>query len=162
MLCTDRVALVTGAAGNGMGRSIALTLAREGAQVVVNYLTSEQQAHTIVDAIKAQGGDAVAVGADVFTADGCRHLVDATVERFGRVDICIISPGGEWVTDPVDRLNPADGLGCLQSEVGPFFYLMPLVLPGMYERRWGRIVGISADLGSSDESVTLLLSSGGW
>lgn len=143
MRCENRVAIVTGAAGRGMGRSIALTLAREGAAVVVNYRTGEPQAQAIVDHIAAQGGRALAIRADVFTPDGCQHLVDATLERFERVDICIVGPGGGWHPEPVDRLDPAGALEDLQHEVAPLYYLLPRVLPGMMERGWGRVIGIA-------------------
>ena len=143
MDCKGKVAIVTGAAGSGMGRSIALTLAREGASVVVNYRSSADSARAIVEHIEAQGGQAIAVQADVFTAAGCRALFDATCEAFGRVDICVIGPGAGWHGEPVDRLSPAGVAEDVQHELAPFLHLMPLVLPGMYERRWGRIVGIA-------------------
>lgn len=60
MRCSGKVALVTGAAGSGIGRSIALTLAREGASVVVNYRTSGVQAQAVVDAITHAGGTGIA------------------------------------------------------------------------------------------------------
>ena len=61
MRCKGKVAIVTGAAGSGMGRSIALTLAREGVDIVVNYLKSEESASAIVRHIGDQGGKAIAV-----------------------------------------------------------------------------------------------------
>ena len=64
-MCKGRVAVVTGAAGNGMGRSIALTLARQGAAIVVNYRTSQDSAKAIVRHIESQGGTALACQADV-------------------------------------------------------------------------------------------------
>jgi len=143
MLCQNKVAIVTGAAGQGMGRSIALTLAREGACVVVNYRTSADSAHAIVAHIEAQGGQAIAVQADVFTAEGCRVLFDATCQRFGRVDVCVIGPGAGWHGESVDRLSPAGVAEDVQHELAPFLHLMPLVLPGMYERHWGRVIGIA-------------------
>jgi NAD(P)-dependent dehydrogenase (short-subunit alcohol dehydrogenase family) len=143
MTCGDRVAIVTGAAGNGMGRSIALTLAREGARVVVNYRTSEDRAQAIVEHIGVRGGQAIAVQADVFTAEGCRKLFDAACEAFGRVDICVIGPGGGWHPEPVDRLSPDGLFEDVRHELAPFVHLMPLVLPGMYERRWGRVIGLA-------------------
>jgi NAD(P)-dependent dehydrogenase (short-subunit alcohol dehydrogenase family) len=126
-----------------MGRSIALTLAREGARVVVNYRTSEESAQPIVAHIEDRGGDAMAVRADVFEADGCKRLADETLARFGQVDICIVGPGSGWHPEPLDRLDPDAALEDVRCELAPFYHLMPLVLPGMYERGWGRLVGIA-------------------
>ena len=141
--CKGKVAIVTGAAGKGMGRSIALSLAREGAKVVVNYRASKLNAEEIVSHIAGRGAEAIAVQADVFTANGCKSLFDAAISRFGQVDICIIGPGGGWHPEPPDKLNSAAALADAESELAPIFHLLPLVLPGMYDRRWGRIVGIS-------------------
>jgi NAD(P)-dependent dehydrogenase (short-subunit alcohol dehydrogenase family) len=143
MELNDKVALVTGSAGKGMGRSIALTLAREGAKVTVNYRTSKDQAQAIVDHIESHAGNAIAVQADVFEADGCARLVDETLVHFGRIDICVINPGAGWHPEPVDKLDSAAAIEDVQHEVAPFLHLMPLVLPQMYERKWGRIIGIA-------------------
>ena len=139
----DKVAIVTGSAGKGMGRSIALTLAREGAKVVLNYRTSKDQAQAIVDHIENRAGNAIAVQSDVFQADDCARLAATTIEHFGRIDICVINPGASWHPEPVDKLDSAAAIEDVQHEVAPFLYLMPLVLPQMYERKWGRIIGIS-------------------
>jgi len=139
----DKVALVTGAAGQGMGRSIALTLAREGAKVAVNYRTSKDQAQAIVEHIESHAGHAIAVKADVFQAEDCKNMVDAVVEHFGRIDICIINPGAGWHPEPIDKLDATAAMEDVQHELAPFFHLMPLVLPQMYDRRWGRIIGIA-------------------
>ncbi len=139
----DKVALVTGSAGQGMGRSIALTLAREGAKVAVNYRSSKNQAQAIVSHIKSRSGNAIAVKADVFKAEDCKILVDAVIEHFGRIDICIVNPGAGWHPEPIDKLNPAAAIEDIHNEVAPFFHLMPLVLPEMYKRKWGRVIGIS-------------------
>ena len=143
MMCEGRVALVTGAAGSGMGRSIALTLAREGAKVVVNYRKSEESAKTIVDLIESRGGSSIAIQADVFEADGCKNLVDGAVKRFGQVDICVIGPGAGWHPEPVDKLDSSSALDDIRQEVAPIYHMMPLVLPGMYEGNWGRVVAIA-------------------
>jgi 3-oxoacyl-[acyl-carrier protein] reductase len=138
-----KVAIVTGAAGEGMGRSIALTLAREGAKIVVNYRASEESAQAIVAHIEGHGGEAMPVQADVFEADGCRRLVDETLARFGLVDICVVGPGGGWHPESIDQLAPGTALEDVHYEVAPLYYLMPLVLPSMYERQWGRLIGIA-------------------
>jgi NAD(P)-dependent dehydrogenase (short-subunit alcohol dehydrogenase family) len=139
----DKVALVTGSAGKGMGRSIAITLAREGAKVALNYRTSKDHAQAIVDHIERGAGNAIAVQADVFEADDCAHLVDATIEHFGQIDICVVNPGAGWHPEPVDMLDSSAAIEDIQHEVAPFFHLMPLVLPQMYKRKWGRVIGIA-------------------
>ena len=118
-LCQDKAAIVTGAAGQGMGRSIALTLAREGATVVVNYRSSETQAAAIVDHIRKRGGTAIAIRADIFTAEGCQNLVSAAQQEFGRIDIGIIGPGGGWHPEPLQALNVENAIEDVQHELMP-------------------------------------------
>jgi 3-oxoacyl-[acyl-carrier protein] reductase len=139
----EKTAIVTGAAGNGMGRSIALTLAREGANVVVNYRTNTESAAAISTHIEKKGGHAFAFQADVTQKDQCKSLVDATIETFGQVDICVIGPGGGWHPESIDKLNSLAALDNAFKELAPVYNLMPLVLPDMYSRKWGRIVAIS-------------------
>ncbi len=143
MMCSGKVAIVTGAAGKGMGRSIALTLAREGAKVVVNYRTSADSAAAIVAHIESGGGRALAFGADVTEQDQCRALVAAATETFGQIDICIVGPGAGWHPEPVDKLDSAGALDDVRRELAPIYHLMPLVLPGMYERQWGRLIALA-------------------
>jgi len=142
--CEGKVAIVTGAAGSGLGRSIALTLARAGARVVVNYRTSQENAQAIVAHIENTGGSAIPIPADVFDADGCKNLVETAMEQYGQVDICIIGPGGDWHPEPIDQLVPDAALEDLRREAAPLLYMLPLVLPGMYARQWGRLVGIAS------------------
>ena len=143
MMCRGRVAIVTGAAGNGMGRSIALTLAREGATVVVNYLTSSSSAEAIVAHVEKQGDCALAFQADITEQDQCKALVDSTIAAFGKVDICIIGPGAGWHQEQVDKLDSVAALDDAKKELAPIYHLMPLVLPGMYKREWGRLITIA-------------------
>lgn len=143
MTCEGRVAIVTGAAGAGMGRSIALTLARQGSKVVVNYRSSQESAEEVVSHIVGRGGEAVAVQADILEPEDCSKLVDTAVERFGRVDICVIGPGGGWHPEPVEALDPSGALDDVRAELAPLYQLMPLILPGMYERKWGRLIGLA-------------------
>ncbi len=145
MTLQGRVAVVTGAAGSGMGRSIALTLAREQAAVVVNYRTSHEQANTVVEAIQQRGGTAAAVQADIFSADGCQTLIEAANRLFGHVDICVINPGGGWHPEPPEQLDANAALDDLTHEVAPCLHLLPLVLPSMYTRQWGRIIGLTTN-----------------
>ncbi len=143
MIVKGKTAIVTGAAGNGMGRSTALTLAREGANVVVNYLTSTDSAICVASHIEKQGGQALAFQADITQQDQCRSLVDAAIKAFGQVDICIIGPGGGWHPEAIDKLDSQAALDDVRKELAPVYNLMPLVLPNMYDQKWGRIIAIS-------------------
>jgi NAD(P)-dependent dehydrogenase (short-subunit alcohol dehydrogenase family) len=146
MECKDRVALVTGASGKGIGRSIALTLAREGAKIAVNYRSKEKEAYEIAEYINHNNGLAIPIKADVFTKDGCNELVEMTRKQLGSIEICIIGPGAGWHPGPVDKLNPDDALEDMNHEISPIYYLLPRILPDMYQRKWGRVIGISSNL----------------
>ncbi len=137
-----RTALVTGAAGNGLGRSIALTLAREGANVVINYRSSADKAQEIADHITAQGGKAAAVQGNIFTAEGVQNLVTGAKTAFGAVEICIIGPGGDFDVRSLDQTDAAMALKNVHDETAPLFHFMGAVLPDMYTNGWGRIIGI--------------------
>ena len=87
-----QVAIVTGAAV-GIGRDIAKTFAREGAKVVVNYSASEREAGETVEAIRAAGGDAMPMKADVSDDASVKRMIAETLARYGRIDILVNNAG---------------------------------------------------------------------
>jgi 3-oxoacyl-[acyl-carrier protein] reductase len=102
-----QVAVVTGAS-RGIGRAIALTLAREGARVVVNYARSRERAEAVVAEILASGGEALAVRADVSRAEEVDRLLERTLEKFGRCHAWVNNAGADILTGdartwPVER-----------------------------------------------------------
>ncbi len=84
-----KVALVTGAGGERIGRAIALALASRGAALAVHYRTNRDGARDVVAAIEAAGGEATALAADLRSGAEIRALVRAVVERFGRLDVLV-------------------------------------------------------------------------
>ena len=143
MKLTNKTAIVTGASGNGLGRSIALTLAKEGANMVINYKNSKNKADEIVQYIRANNGNSIAVQANIFEEKGDNILVRETIEQYGKVDILIIVPGAGWHVESVDNLDIEKSLTDLNNEVSPVYHFLPKVLPIMYQQKWGRIIGIS-------------------
>ncbi len=150
-----RTALVTGSTGRGMGRSIALSLARDGANVVLNYQTRPERAERVREAIEAMGRVAIAFEAAVSTEAGANGLYEAALKRFGRVDILVVSAGGQWQSIDTPELDPEHWRGVLAEELHAPLYLIPHVLPAMREQRWGRIIligGHDADYWREDDS----------
>lgn len=88
----NKTAIITGA-GRGIGSAIAQHFASEGAKVVVNYRSSSKDAEQVVRDIVSGGGKAIAVQADVSTADGTKALFEATEREFGRADILVNNAG---------------------------------------------------------------------
>ncbi|EDY82371.1 KR domain superfamily [Verrucomicrobiia bacterium DG1235] len=88
----NKVAIVTGAS-RGIGRAIALRLARDGMAVAVNYARSAEEAESVVDEIKAAGGRAFAIQADVARVSEVTRLFDETIARYGKVDVLVNNAG---------------------------------------------------------------------
>jgi 3-oxoacyl-[acyl-carrier protein] reductase len=138
----NRVALVTGSAGKGIGRSIALTLANKGVKTVVNYRTSQNDAEKICSFIKSKNGEAIAICADILDQEQCKNMVNEIIGTYGRLDICIIGPGSGWNPENPDKLNTQGSINDFELELKPIYNLFPIVLPIMYKQKYGRIIGL--------------------
>lgn len=100
---TGKVAIVTGAS-KGIGAAIALSLAAEGASVVVNYASSKAGADAVVAKIAAAGGKAVAVQGDVSKQADAQGIVDAAINKFGRLDV-LVNNSGVYEFAPLEAIT---------------------------------------------------------
>ena len=138
---TERVALITGGA-RGIGKGIALDLARDRWSVAVCYRSSEGDAADTKNAIEDRGGNALAIKCDVSDPIAAADLVKYVEETWGRIDVLINGAG------PYHRVNlfqetPAGWSEMFTNNLHPILYLAQAVAPGMKARQYGRIISFS-------------------
>lgn len=143
----SRTALVTGAA-KGIGKAIALRLAREGAKVAVNYKTSEKEAKQVVEDVVAAGGDALLVQADVCDVAESRGLVRRVIERWGRLDI-LVNNAGITRDRSLRKLTDEEWLAVIDNNLHSVYLCTTAAMPTMIEQKYGRIINISSYVGQA-------------
>lgn len=151
----DKVAIVTGA-GTGIGRSCMQLFAREGAKVVGCSRTQKNLDDTL-ETVQREGGEGFVVAADLSSPEGAQTLVDATIERYGRVDILLNAAGVgySWETvqghagtmGSVTDTTPENWRQVMAIDLDSVFYMCRLVIPHMQKQKSGSIVNISSILG---------------
>ncbi len=140
-----QVAVVTGAS-RGIGRACAIELAREGASVVVNYLSNADAAEATRDAIHEFGGTVVLVKADVSDAQEAADVIETAVEELGKIDI-LVNNAGINRDRTVARLPVEDWDEVIQTDLSSMFYCTRAAVPHMREANYGRIINMSSIIG---------------
>lgn len=138
-------ALVTGAS-RGIGREIALELARQGANVAVNYAGSEKMANDVVAEIKSLGRKAIAVQADVADGDSVSTMMKQVVEQFGTIDI-LVNNAGITRDNLLMRMKEEDWDAVIDTNLKGVFLCTKAVTRQMMKQRSGRIINISSIVG---------------
>jgi short-subunit dehydrogenase len=136
----ERVALITGAS-RGIGQATALRLARAGAAIVLAART-EPDLSAVAEIIRTLGMEALVVPTDVIDDQQLEALVDATLARFGHIDLLVNNAGGGPPRTPVVKARIMDWEWTLRVNLWATMVLTKLVLPSMIERRSGAIVNI--------------------
>lgn len=138
-----KVALVTGAS-SGIGRAVALTLARNGAAVVVNYQRNARGAAEVVAEIQAMRRNAVAVRADVSQRVDVLRMVGETLDNFGSVDVLVNNAGSIVKLAPIEDCTDEVWDTVLAVNLKSVFLCTQAVIPYLKEQRRGRIINISS------------------
>ena len=139
---TKRVALVTGGS-RGIGRAVAISLAEAGATVAVNYREKSAKAEAVAQAIRDKGGRAMAIAADVSKTAEVARMVSAVERDLGPVDV-LVNNAGIGIIRSIDDLTEVDFDITIAVNLKSVFLCTQAVIPGMRQRKWGRIVNISS------------------
>jgi NADP-dependent 3-hydroxy acid dehydrogenase YdfG len=137
-----KTALVAGAS-RGIGRSIALELAREGAKVAINYSSSDAKAKEVAKEIQKLGGTAILCKADIGNSKEVRAMVQKVAEEFTHLDILVNNAG--ITRDPfLPRMTDEQWVQVIQTNLSGCFYCISAVIPIMTAQSYGRIVNVSS------------------
>lgn len=143
----SQVALVTGAS-RGIGRAIAIDLAKQGINVAVNFSGNEAKANEVVDEIKALGADAFSIKADVSNADDVQTMVKEVIDRFGRLDI-LVNNAGITRDNLLMRMKDNEWDDVINTNLKGVFLCTKAVTRQMMKQRSGRIINITSIVGVS-------------
>ena len=140
-----KVALVTGAS-RGIGRAVAIRLAKSGAKIAVNYAGNQAAAEEVKQIIEQNGGEAILVQADISNAESVDAMVAAVMEAFGRIDI-LVNNAGITRDTLLMRMKEADWNAVIQTNLTGVFYVTKAVSKIMMKQRYGKIVNMSSVVG---------------
>ncbi len=143
---TGKFALITGAT-SGIGRGVAEAFAAEGANVAINYprQTELDPAETVAETVRAKGVIALTVQADVSDEAQVKAMVDQVEKAFGRIDI-LVNNAGTASMSPVENMSAKMWDQLMGINLRGVFLCTRAVLPGMYERDYGKIINTASQL----------------
>lgn len=141
-MLNGKVALVTGAS-RGIGKAIALTLAKYGADVAVNYNGSKEKAEEVAEEIRAMGRQALLIQGSVANADACGEMFRQVEETYGKVDI-LVNNAGITRDNLAVRMTEEEFTQVIDTNLKGAFFCMKEAGKRMMKKRYGRIVNISS------------------
>ncbi|SFE20904.1 3-oxoacyl-[acyl-carrier protein] reductase [Paenibacillus algorifonticola] len=141
MLLQEQAAVVTGAS-RGIGRAIALTLARHGASVVING-TREELLESLAGEIRQLGGNCIVCAGDVSNEKVASHVIEAAVGHFGKIDILVNNAGINNRSSTLE-MGIDDWQKVMDVNLNSALYFCRAALPFMIERKYGKIVNVTS------------------
>ncbi|MEE1032868.1 MAG: 3-oxoacyl-[acyl-carrier-protein] reductase [Ruminococcus sp.] len=141
-MLTGKIALVTGA-GRGIGRATAITLAKYGADVIVNYQSSESKAQEVAQIIRDMGRNAITIKANVAKADECAAMFEQIKKEFGRLDI-LVNNAGITRDNLAVRMKEEEFDQVIETNLKGAFLCMQQASLLMMKKRYGKIINISS------------------
>ena len=141
------IALVTGAS-RGIGRAIAIQLARRGAAVAINFRTDAVHAETVAKEIADSGGDCMLIQGDVSSKEEAAHIVQQVLEKWGRLDI-LVNNAGINRDRTLGKMTEDDWAQVINVNLNGTFYCTIAAVPAMMTQNFGRIINISSVVGQA-------------
>ena len=123
-------AVITGA-DSGIGRAVAIAFAREGADVLISYLSEDEDAEETARWVREAGHRAVLVPGDISKSPQCREIVECAVAEFGRIDVLVSNAAFQMSHDTLDEISDEEWEHTFATNVSAFFYLVKAALPHM-------------------------------
>ncbi|HEY5882301.1 MAG TPA: SDR family oxidoreductase [Nakamurella sp.] len=148
---TNKVAVITGG-DSGVGRAVAIAFAREGADVVISYLSEDEDAKDTAGWVEQAGRRAVLIAGDVSNAEQCRLIIDRTVQEFGRIDIVVSNAAYQMTHPTLEEISDEEWEYTFATNVSAMFYLVKAALPHL--SKGASIIG-SSSVNSDMPSPTL-------
>ena len=142
-----KIALVTGSS-RGIGRAIALTLAKEGASIAVNYRSSDAEAQKVCDELTSLGAKSVRLKADVSDPAQARELVQSVIKTWGHLDV-LVNNAGITRDKSLRKMTDEDWLSVINTNLNSVYYGVMAAMPVMIEQNYGRIINISSYVGQA-------------
>jgi acetoacetyl-CoA reductase len=142
-----KIALVTGAS-RGIGRAIAIALAKEGAAIAVNYRVSETEAQRVVEELKALGAKTMLAQANVSNGSETREMIQRVVKNLGRIDV-MVNNAGITRDKTLRKMTDEDWFEVINTNLNSVYYGVMAVMPLMIEQKYGRIINISSFVGQA-------------
>src|SRR3954467_62958 len=146
-----KVAVITGG-DSGIGRAVAIAYAREGADVLISYLSEDSDAQEVAGYVEEAGRKAVLVSGDVSDPQHCRDIVARAVEQFGRVDILVNNAAFQMTHDTIEEIPDEEWDHTFATNISAMFHLVKAALPHMGEG--SSIIG-SSSVNSDSPSPSL-------
>ena len=145
MLLDGKVALVTGGS-RGIGRAIAVALAREGAKLAINFAGNEKAAEETKALVEQAGSEAILLKADVSDKDADAALIDTVIKTYGKIDI-LVNNAGITRDNLMLRMKEGDFDAVIDANLRSVFYLTKAAAKSMMKKRTGRIITMSSVVG---------------
>lgn len=143
----EKVAVITGSS-RGIGQATALAYAQAGYRVVINYHGSREQAEKILEKIKSDGGNAIALAADISKPEECNQLIQETIKEYGGIDV-LVNNAGINHDQLMIRIQDEEWQKVINTNLSSVFYCSRAAVKYMMRKRWGRVINISSVVGIS-------------